>query len=82
MLYVIQRHLIKAIKKLNRELNLIESIRIDHDTLGVAGSPDITSTILSKIDESDIFIGDISFLCDDNREKIMTINQYGFVLVE
>jgi len=54
--------LIKAIKKLNRELNLIESIRIDHDTLGVAGSPDITNTILSKIDESNIFIGDISFL--------------------
>jgi hypothetical protein len=58
-----------AVKKINQELDLKESMREDHDTKGVAGSPDIASTILSKIENSDIFIGDITFVAfsDNNR---------------
>ncbi|MFL3651201.1 MAG: hypothetical protein ACI6PR_08285 [Pseudoalteromonas sp.] len=51
-----------AIKKINQEFDLKESIREDHDTKGVPGSPDIATTILSKIESSDIFIGDITFV--------------------
>ena len=33
---------------------------VDRDTTGVAGSPDIAGTILSKIDAADVFVPDIS----------------------
>jgi hypothetical protein len=58
-----------AVKKVNQEFDLKESMREDHDTKGVAGSPDIATTILFKIESSDIFIGDISFVSfsDNNR---------------
>jgi hypothetical protein len=58
-----------AVKKVNQEFDLKESMREDHDTKGVTGSPDIATTILSKIEGSDIFIGDITFVSftDNNR---------------
>lgn len=35
---------------------------IDRDTLGIPGSPDIGSTILNKIDNSDIFVADVTIV--------------------
>ena len=35
---------------------------VDRDTTGVAGSPDIAGTILSKIDAADVFVPDISLV--------------------
>ncbi len=35
---------------------------IDRDTRGVPGSPDIASTILQKIEDSDAFVGDVSLV--------------------
>ncbi|MGB3073437.1 MAG: hypothetical protein WBB68_04235 [Candidatus Moraniibacteriota bacterium] len=35
---------------------------IDRDTLGVAGAPDIASTIFAKISAADIFVADISII--------------------
>jgi len=52
----------KAIKQINNELKIEEAIRLDHDTKDVLGTPDIVTTIFSKIEESDIFIGDLSFV--------------------
>ncbi len=52
----------KAITKINKGLILEEPLRIDHDTKDIPGSPDIVDTILNKIDDSTIFIGDISFI--------------------
>jgi hypothetical protein len=37
---------------------------IDRDTEGVAGSPDIASTIFAKIDASAIFVADVSIVSD------------------
>jgi len=35
---------------------------IDRDTLGIAGSPDIALTILSKIDASEAMVADVSIV--------------------
>ncbi|HCT64760.1 MAG TPA: hypothetical protein DIC60_05780 [Lachnospiraceae bacterium] len=40
----------------------VVEIDADRDTKGAFGSPDITQTIFSKIDESDIFIADVSII--------------------
>jgi hypothetical protein len=68
----------QAIKKLNNEFDLEEPIREDHDTKGVLGSPDIASTILDKINSSDIFIGDISFVSKTDKRSFSNPN----VLIE
>ena len=59
----------RAIKQLNQELEIEDALRLDHDTKDVEGSPDIASTILMKIEESDLFIGDITFITKSENEK-------------
>jgi hypothetical protein len=59
----------RAIKQLNQEFKIDDAVRLDHDTKGVTGSPDIASTILAKIEESDIFIGDITFITKSENNK-------------
>ncbi len=58
-----------AIKQLNLELEIEDALRLDHDTKGVEGSPDIATTILQKIDDSDIFIADISFVSKSESNR-------------
>ena len=58
-----------AIKQLNQELEIEDALRLDHDTKDVEGSPDIANTILKKIEGSDIFIGDITFITKSKNEK-------------
>ena len=57
---VIQKALLKAIRNLNRDLSLEEALRLDEDTSGVAGWPEITSTILDKIERCEVFVADIT----------------------
>ena len=52
----------RAIKKVNKSLDLEEAVRLDVDTKNVPGSPDIANTIYGKIRESDVFVGDVSFI--------------------
>ena len=57
---VIQWALQRAIKNLNRDLDLDEPLRVDQDTEGVAGWPDITTALFDKIDQCEIFVADIT----------------------
>ena len=57
---VIQWALNKATKNLNRDLDLDEPLRVDQDTEGVAGWPDITSALFDKIDQCEVFVADIT----------------------
>lgn len=41
---------------------MIEAPRVESDTQGVAGAPDIAATIFAKIDRSDIFVADVSII--------------------
>lgn len=43
-----------------RSLRDTVSVYADRDTQGVTGSPDIVQTIFSKIDESDVFVADVT----------------------
>jgi hypothetical protein len=56
-------HAAKSIR--NDESILIEPV-IDRDTAGVPGSPDIAMTILSKIDNAQVFVCDVSLINQDS----------------
>ena len=57
---VIRAALDKVVKNLNRDVTLEEALRVDEDTAGVAGWPDINQTILEKIEGCEVFIADIT----------------------
>lgn len=57
----ISKALKKAIEAITKEYKLDESPRLEHDTKGIPGLPDITHTIFSKIEKSSVFVGDVSF---------------------
>jgi len=61
-----------AVKQINRELELDEPIREDHDTRGVTGSPDIASTILNKIENCELFLADITFVCHSESGRALS----------
>ena len=50
----------RAVRNLNHSLGLEEAMRVDQDTDGVVGWPDITATILSKIEQCEVFIADLT----------------------
>lgn len=47
--------------EISSETAIDEAIRVDSDTQGVAGQPPIAETILKKIDESAVFVADMTF---------------------
>ncbi len=77
-----------TLANVNSEIEIISSARpeefieLDHDTKGVPGSPEIFSTIVQKIDQSDLFVADLSFVGQtlnfNNQKKMPNSN----VLIE
>ena len=57
---VIEWALQGAVRNLNRRHKLEEARRVDQDTAGIAGWPDIASTILRKIEECEVFVADLT----------------------
>lgn len=51
-----------AIARLAIDATLEDSPRLDHDTQGVAGAPEITGTIFRKIEQCGVFVADLSFV--------------------
>ncbi len=87
----ISRHFIKeclteSIEEIGNEILLDERLEIDHDTKGVLGSPSITDTILQKITESNLFIGDVTPVAlAENGKKVMNPNvaiEMGYAISE
>ncbi|MFC2058692.1 hypothetical protein ACFLTS_03495 [Chloroflexota bacterium] len=69
----------KAIENIGKSLSLEEALRLDQDTSGVPGTPDITNTILSKIEGCSVFIPDLTYVAKtDEGEKVPNPN----VLIE
>lgn len=72
----------KALENAVRQLRGDESVSvepvIERDTIGVPGAPDIASTILAKIDQSDVFVCDVSIINHGARRPAPNPN----VLVE
>lgn len=64
---VIRSALEAAIEELKQEKNVLEppeesrgELHLDHDTKGLTGSPDVARSILEKIQEALVFVGDIT----------------------
>lgn len=66
---MIKDSLEKALKEINKELSVDERIELDSDTKNTVGSPDIVHTIMNKIDNSDIFIADVSIIKGHNAKS-------------
>ncbi len=58
--YLIRDCLSQALKRLNREEDMDEAIRLDYDTAGIPGTPDIANTIFAKIRETGVFVADLT----------------------
>ena len=62
-----------ALERAARNIRDDESIKVepvvDRDTAGVPGSPNIAETILGKIDECHIFVGDVSIINPDSEKR-------------
>ncbi|PIZ31210.1 MAG: hypothetical protein COY40_02655 [Alphaproteobacteria bacterium CG_4_10_14_0_8_um_filter_53_9] len=81
----------KALREVNRETRFLEPERgevplleADQDTQDVPGHPDIFSTILAKIEKSDIFVPDFSLVTHtEGGKKVPNPNvmiEYGYAL--
>ena len=65
-----------AIKALAKDVEIDESPRLDSDTQGEAGHPEIARTIFGKVDHAAILLADLTFTGNattyDGREKIVS----------
>lgn len=59
--YFIEKCINEAVNNCNSVIDGIEIVA-DRDTKGVTGSPNISQTVFSKIDECDLFIADVSIV--------------------
>lgn len=74
----IKKAIKSAISEINESLKINDSprpkIKLDHDTKGIPGMPNIAETILNKINTSDIFIADITFIAFNNNNSKLIPN--------
>ncbi len=61
----IQRALEAAAASVREDCSVVQDPRLDKDTLGVAGSPDIVASILEKIARCSVFVADITLIHDE-----------------
>ena len=65
----IQQALENAVKTIANDDTVTVEPVVDRDTQGVAGAPDIASTIFAKITASDIFVADISIISSAEADR-------------
>ncbi len=80
----------KALEKVSTTLNqsgVDERIEIDSDTQGVPGTPEIFSTILSKIEDAAVFVADLTICAEtttDGSKRLFpnsnVMFEYGYAL--
>jgi hypothetical protein len=80
----IREALLKSIEKITESLGLEDAIRLDQDTAGIPGSPEIFNSILKKIEASAIFVSDMTIVAHtENDEPTPNPNvliEYGYAL--
>lgn len=52
----------KVVKTLQRDEEVTVDPRVETDTAGIPGSPDIALTIFRKIDQCQMFVGDVTII--------------------
>ena len=72
------KHLIRdaakiAVKRVAADAEVEESPRLDHDTKGMSGTPEVANAIFSKIERAGMFLADVTFVgssrSHDGRDK-------------
>jgi len=79
----ILRALETACAEINKDYSLIKPIRIDHDTKGLPGSPSITESIFSKINDASVFVPDLTIIGKPHKKPTPNPNvlvEYGYAL--
>lgn len=79
------RHALDAAAARITEDSAVEAeVLIDADTEGVVGTPPVTETILKKIDATDIFVPDLTFVTKTEAGKLVpnpnVMIEYGYAL--
>ena len=59
----------KAVKNLNRSMNLEEAIRFDQDTKDIPGTPEIANTIFEKIENCEVFVPDLTIVAKTKKNR-------------
>lgn len=73
--YFIREALDLAARILAREMEVQEVVRIDQDTEGIPGHPEIFRTICGKIDSCSIFVADLTYVAKtDSGDRIPNPN--------
>jgi hypothetical protein len=60
--YLIRDAAKEAVKRIGRDADVEYSPRLDHDTKDVPGTPEIAGSIFRKIQESAVFLADLTFI--------------------
>lgn len=68
---LIERALQKAIDSIKADAETVLEPCLERDTAGVPGTPDIASTIFRKIDECQVFVGDVSIINANSPDRKM-----------
>ena len=66
---LIERALQKAIDAIKADAETVLEPCMERDTAGVPGTPDIASTIFRKIDECQVFVGDVSIINANSPDR-------------
>lgn len=74
----IEKCIKKSIKTINKNEDLHIYVEYDRDTLGLLGTPDISSSIFEKISKCALFVADISNITSNSQRSIPNPN----VLIE
>lgn len=78
------KHLIRdaakeAVKRVSANADVEESPRLDHDTKGLSGTPEVASSIFTKIEQAGMFLADVTFVgtsrsFDGRKKKLPNMN--------
>jgi len=60
--YFIEKSAKRAVKNIQQDIKIVESPRLDSDTQGRSGMPEITATIFDKIETCGIFLADLTYV--------------------
>ena len=63
----------KAAEDLAKDASVEVEPVVDRDTVGITGSPDITSAIFDKIEQAQVFVADISIINAEAVELLRTV---------
>ena len=70
-----------AVRELSKDLLLNEAPRLDQDTAGIPGSPDIVSSILMKIESCSMFVADLTLVgSQGTAPNPNVLIEYGYAL--